>query len=142
MVTSSTLNASILLQIISKNQSKCIHYAAYYIINNNNNNNNNNSSDCDRRDCLNNNDDDKSILTGWLAKFDTPFGQDDDMRMSNPLKLSSWHRDSSDVTSSATKWHPSYIKITINSIKISFKCNKYEGKHYLKNVHVNNVWMG
>ena len=61
MVTSSTLNASILLQIISKNQSKCICYAAYYIINNNNNNNN---SDCDRRDCLNNNDDDKSILTG------------------------------------------------------------------------------
>ena len=59
MVTSSTLNASILLQIISKNQSKCIRYAAYYIINNNNNN-----SDCDRRDCLNNNDDDKSILTG------------------------------------------------------------------------------
>ena len=62
MVTSSTLNASIVLQIISKNQSKCIRYAAYYIINNNNNNNNN--SDCDRRDCLNNNDDDKSILTG------------------------------------------------------------------------------
>ena len=61
MVTSSTLNASIVLQIISKNQSKCIRYAAYYIINNNNNNN---SSDCDRRDCLNNNDDDKSILTG------------------------------------------------------------------------------
>ena len=59
MVTSSTLNASILLQIISKNQSKCIRYAAYYIINNNNYN-----SDCDRRDCLNNNDDDKSILTG------------------------------------------------------------------------------
>ena len=50
MVISSTLNASILLQIISKNQSKCIRYAAYYIINNNNNN-----SDCDRRDCLNNN---------------------------------------------------------------------------------------
>ena len=133
MVTSSTLNASILLQIISKNQSKCIRYAAYYIINNTNNNNNNS---------LNNNDDDKSILTGWLAKFDTPFGQDDDMRMSNPLKLSSWHRDSSDVTSSATKWHPSYIKITINSIKISFKFNKYEGKHCLKNVHVNNVWIG
>ena len=33
MVISSTLNASILLQIISKNQSKCIRYAAYYIIN-------------------------------------------------------------------------------------------------------------
>ena len=59
MGTSSTLNASVLLQIISKNQSKCIRYVAYYIINNNNNN-----SDCDRRDCLNNNDDDKSILTG------------------------------------------------------------------------------
>ena len=60
MVTPSTLNASILLQIISKNQSKCIRYAPYYIINNNNNDN----SDCDRRDCLNNDDDDKSILTG------------------------------------------------------------------------------
>lgn len=39
-------------------------------------------------------------LTGCFANCETPLGQHEEMKMSNPLKLSSSHRDSNDVTSS------------------------------------------